>query len=138
MQNYEPAFVKKVAKAIYKDMEERWRSREIWNIFVTEECLKKRPQRNKRSHLKTSSWLKIHGKKTLQVVEKLHRQLGHPGRERMVQSLLDAGFDDEIVKCARNYKCDVCTDHSLQKLEKPASLPQTSHFNELLESDAFT
>ena len=37
MQNYEPGFVLRAATAIYKNMEENWRKRQIAQVMVTEE-----------------------------------------------------------------------------------------------------
>ena len=138
MQNYEELFAKKAASAIYTDMENRWRCREIWRIFVTEELMEEEMERKKRKVNEAELQLaKTHSKQAVNIVAKLHKQLGHPGRGKLTQSLRDAGFEDEIVQCAREYKCDVCAAHSMKKLEKPSSLPQASHFNQILEADTF-
>ena len=81
--------------------------------------------------------MKSHGKQALQVVAKLHRQLGHPGAERFLRALKDAKMDESIIQCARSYKCDICQEAKPKKLDHPASLPQANHFNELLEADVF-
>ena len=138
MQNYEPGFVKRAASAIYHDMEERWRQREMCKVFVTEELADEDlPKSLTKVTEEEKKLVKTHGKQAWQVVNKLHRQLGHPGVDRMVKSLKDAGMDDNIIRCAREYKCDVCEQQAQRKLEKPASLPQCSHFNECLEADVF-
>jgi transposase InsO family protein len=71
------------------------------------------------------------------VVKKLHRQLGHPGNDRLVKALKDANFDETIIKCGRQFRCDICESFAPKKLDRPASLPQTTHFNDMLEMDVF-
>ena len=68
MQNYEKGFVKRAADAIYQEMEERWRQREIAKIYMVEE------QDEKSKTKKTSSiteeekkLMKTHSKQNLQV-----------------------------------------------------------------------
>ena len=71
----------------------------------------------------------------MNVVAKLHRKLGHPGRDRLLRAIKDAKMSDEVIQCAKEYQCDVCAMNQPHKLEKPVSLPQTSHFNQMLEAD---
>lgn len=77
------------------------------------------------------------GKQALNVVSKLHRQLGHPGNDRLVRALKDAKMNENIVECGRNYRCDVCEAHVHRRLDKPSALPQSNHFNDILEMDVF-
>lgn len=81
--------------------------------------------------------MRTHGKKALQIVNKLHRQLGHPGNEKLVKALKDAKFPDEVIDCARRYKCDICQGDALKKCAHPASLTGASFFNEVIEMDTF-
>ena len=55
----------------------------------------------------------------------------------MVAAVREAGLDDALVQCAKEYQCDTCQNFRDKKVAKPASLPQTSFFNELLEMDVF-
>ena len=38
---------------------------------------------------------------------------------------------------AKNFTCSNCTSDAQKKIPKPSSLPQASHFNELMEIDVF-
>jgi hypothetical protein len=71
------------------------------------------------------------------VVKKLHRQLGHPGKDKLVKALKDANFDESILKCGRQFRCDICESFATKKRDRPVSLPQTTHFNDMLEMDTF-
>ena len=71
------------------------------------------------------------------IVAKLHRQLGHPNNQKLVQALRDAKISMMVVKEAVDYKCDVCEAHKTKPLEKPAALSRASHFNEMIEMDTF-
>ena len=44
--------------------------------------------------------MRTHDRKALQIVNKLHEQLGHPGNDKLVQALQDAKFPEEVVSCA--------------------------------------
>ena len=55
----------------------------------------------------------------------------------MVRALKDANFPDEVIRCARSFVCEICAADGNKKVDKPASLPQAHHFNELLEIDVF-
>lgn len=98
MQNYEPGFVKKAADAIVLEMEKKWRQREMARIFVSEELedmeievMEKEEKENKVTD-EEKALMKTHGKKAVQVVSKLHRQLGHPSNDKLCRALKDAKF----------------------------------------------
>ena len=138
MQNYEPKFVK-LAEAIYNRMEENWRKREIAKIFVTNELteaeIEEEQEGTKRK--KISEMQKQMAKGSVSVVSKLHRQLGHPGNDRLVRASKDAKMNENIVECGQNYRCDVCEAHVHRRLDKPSALPRANHFNDILEMDVF-
>ena len=145
MQNYEPNFVQRAAKAIYNNMENNWRLRQIAQVMVTEELNDEEAERERKAvqqqHRLTEhdrQLAKEFGPASLNVVKKLHRQLGHPGNDRLVKALIRiANFDETIMKCGRQFRCDICESFAPKKLDRPASLPQTTHFNGMLEMDVF-
>jgi hypothetical protein len=144
MQNYEPNFVQRAAKAIYNNMENNWRLRQIAQVMVTEELNDEEAEKERKAaqqqHRLTEhdrQLSKEFGPASLNVVKKLHRQLGHPGNDRLVKALKDANFDETIIKCGRQFRCDICESFAPKKLDRPASLPQTTHFNDMLEMDVF-
>lgn len=81
--------------------------------------------------------MKTHGRKAFQIVNKLHRQLGHPGREKLIHALKDAKFPEEVIQCAHKYSCEICQIEAPKKLAHPASLDERNYFNEVIEMDTF-
>ena len=95
MQNYEPNFVQRAAKAIYNNMENNWRLRQIAQVMVSEELNDEEAERERKAvqqqHRLTEhdrQLAKEFGPASLNVVKKLHRQLGHPGNDRLVKALI--------------------------------------------------
>ncbi len=134
MQNYEIGFVRRAARGIYKEMEKNWIRRETMNILVAEEVQEGDVEMTDEQEIQVA---KTNNRVALQVVAKLHRQLGHPNGDKLVRALRQAKMDESIVACAKNYKCDTCAAMKNKELEKPASLSQASHFNEIIEMDIF-
>ena len=118
-----------------------WRLRQIAQVMVTEELNEEEAEKERKAaqqqHRLTEhdrQLAKEFGPASLNVVKKLHRQLGHPGNDRLAKALKDANFDETIIKCGRQFRCDICESFAPKK---PASLPQTTHFNDMLEMDVF-
>ena len=141
MQNYESGFTEKAADAIYQDMVRRWRNEETLKIFMMDEMDEMEIEESKNEEKVVSQsdkeMMKTHGKKALQIVNKLHKQLGHPGNDKLVKALKDAKFPEEVIACARKYKCDICQSDSLKKNANPAALTEATFFNEIIEMDTF-
>ena len=70
-------------------------------------------------------------------VEKLHRQLGHPGRDRLIAAIRQAGWEEEFVVAAREHQCSTCQNVQSKKLTHPSALPGSSSFNDVLKMDTF-
>lgn len=62
MQNYEDGFVRRAVRAILKDMEERWRRREVLKIFVAEELEEKAKEKNEKITEEEKKMMKSYGK----------------------------------------------------------------------------
>ena len=134
MQNYEIGFVRRAARGIYKEMEQIWIRRETMNILVAEEVQDGDVEMTDEKEIQAA---KTNSRMATQVVAKLHRQLGHPNNDKMVRALRQAKMDEAIVECAKRYRCDTCATMKNKELDKPASLSQASHFNEIIEMDIF-
>ena len=135
MQNYEKGFTELAANAIHKCMEENWRKKEIAKIMVAEEVDKENKMKEvTKEDIKMS---KLHPKTAVSIVAKLHRQLGHPGRDRLITALREAGMHDDLIEVAKSYKCDTCQNFVNKKPAKASALPQAQKFNEILEMDIF-
>ena len=135
MQNYEAKFTQIAGKAIYKVMDDNWMKKEIAKILVAEETEEeKKTKKVTDEEMKRS---KTQKSAALSIVAKLHRQLGHPGRDRLLVALRESGMNEEIIEAAKGYTCDICQNFINKKPAKPSSLPQAQKFNELLEMDVF-
>ena len=80
---------------------------------------------------------KKHQKIAKIIVEKTHRQLGHPGRDKLVLALRKGGFEENVIQAAKEHNCDICQRFKQQRPAKPSALIQAKHFNEVLEKDVF-
>ena len=126
MQNYEKDFACRASEAIHEDMWKRWQEREMLKIFVADELddmeVRKEREEEKTMQTEEKNLMKTHGKKAFQIVNKLHRQLGHPGRENLIRALKDAKCPQEVIQCARKYVCEICQSDAMKKIAHPASL----------------
>ena len=86
MQNYEPGFVNRAGKAIYAAMDRSWIKKEMMHIMVAEEMTDLQ-DKNRKITSDEVEMSKTHKHAARSIVEKLHRQLGHPGRDRLVTAL---------------------------------------------------
>ena len=71
-------------------------------------------------------------------LRRLHQNLGHPAISDLTRHLRLAGAGPEIVAAAKNMTCEVCRRAQQGKSPKPATLPTTTSFNEIIGVDAFT
>ena len=69
------------------------------------------------------------------ILTKIHKNLGHPSAERMSTIMLQQGYRPEMVKAARNFQCDVCTQNSRPKHARPSSLRDDLDFNDRISID---
>ena len=71
-------------------------------------------------------------------LRRLHQNLGHPAVSDLTRHLRLAGAGPEVVAAAKNMTCEVCRRAQQGKSPKPATLPTTTSFNEIIGVDAFT
>ena len=71
----------------------------------------------------------------VRTVQRLHRNLGHPPKQALIELLESRGASDEVVKVAREFHCSACERYRKPNTAAPAALPQASHFNEKLQAD---
>ncbi|CAE7328612.1 RE1 [Symbiodinium sp. CCMP2592] len=71
-------------------------------------------------------------------LRRLHQNLGHPAVADLTRHLRLAGAGPEVIAAAKNMTCEVCRRAQGAKSPKPAALPTTTSFNEIIGVDAFT
>ena len=117
MQNYEEGFVERAARAILEDMELTWARRKAAEIMTLEDLPERVPDGQHAAEALNKDLIHKVGRSALMTVAKLHRQLGHPGRGRLVQAVRDYGLGHNVVKAAQGYKCSVCGAHTVSRLQ---------------------
>eukprot|EP00435_Cladocopium_sp_Y103_P018812 s3028_g4.t1 len=69
------------------------------------------------------------------VIDKLHRNLGHPPNHDMVRILRHALASDEAVKLARDHKCSFCESRVKPRVPIPVQTQRASQFNQQIGLD---
>ena len=73
----------------------------------------------------------------IRIVQRLHRNLGHPSPKELTELLQTRGASTEILKAAQSYVCTACAKYKKPADAAPSSLPQSTTFNQQLQADIF-
>ena len=68
-------------------------------------------------------------------VARLHTNMGHPMAATLGKMLADAGASDEMISCALRYSCGTCHNMTGPRTRRPAAVPRTRTFNEIILVD---
>ena len=68
-------------------------------------------------------------------VQRLHRNLGHPSMEALVETLESRGASDVVLEVARNFSCASCERYKKPDSVPPAVLNDVKEFNHVLQAD---
>ena len=72
----------------------------------------------------------------VRTVQRLHRNLGHPSPESLVELLQSRGASDAVVEAARSYKCVACLRYKKPNNPSPATLRQrATELGECVQAD---
>ena len=71
----------------------------------------------------------------LQVLDKLHRNLGHPPGHDMIRILKHAQASERAIALARKHECDLCKKHMRPHAALPAKTSRVSEFNHTVGID---
>ena len=71
----------------------------------------------------------------VRTVQRMHRNLGHPSKQALVELLESRGASDEVIKVAREFHCVACARYKKPNGLAPVSVPNASEFNQTLQSD---
>ena len=72
----------------------------------------------------------------MRTVQRLHRNLGHPSPESLVELLQNRGASDAVVEAARSYKCVACLRYKKPNNPSPATLRQrATELGECVQAD---
>ena len=78
-----------------------------------------------------------HRQDALRTVQRLHRNLGHPSQQALVELLMSRGASDEVISAAKDYLCAACSKYKKPNAAAPSSFKQSKEFNEILQADVF-
>lgn len=59
-------------------------------------------------------------------VQRLHRNLGHPSRQALVELLESRGASEEVLKVARPYLCSACERYRKPNAAAHAAVPKAT------------
>ena len=79
--------------------------------------------------------LKKTGSELKTVIDKLHRNLGHPPNHDMVRILRHALASDEAIQLAKDHKCSFCESRIKPRVPIPSQTHRASQFNQQIGLD---
>lgn len=71
----------------------------------------------------------------LAIIEKLHKNLGHPSNADLVRVLKHGQASDEALELARHLECDFCKSHAKPKTPFPSQVNRVLEFNRQIGLD---
>ena len=71
----------------------------------------------------------------VRTVQRLHRNLGHPSTEALVEILESRGASSTVIEAARSYRCVACLRYRKPNKPSPATLKQPKEFGEAVQAD---
>ena len=69
---------------------------------------------------------------------KLHRNLGHPGAQKLVEFCRQLGCPDRILHAIPDVKCSTCAEVSRPKISRPSAIHEPVDFGEIVSMDGIT
>ena len=73
----------------------------------------------------------------VRVVQRLHRNLGHPDPQALVDLLTARNASPKVLEVARTYKCLACNKYKKPNQVAPASISVSREFNDQVQADVF-
>ena len=126
LEDYQPGFAATLAAALAQP-----EPGQLWDTAYAVDGSEKKA---------TGHLLKLqaeHHQDALRVVQRLHRNLGHPSPEALADLLLARGAHASVVSAAKEYKCVACLKHKKPNQVAPSSMPQPKSFNDTIQADVF-
>ena len=76
-----------------------------------------------------------HSQEAVRVVQRLHRNLGHPTTEQLLLLLESRGASHQVLQAARDYQCASCLRYRKPNSAAPAAIPSAKNFNQQVQAD---
>ena len=137
LQNYEKGFATIAAEAVVHDAEVLWARRQADLIAMTDDLPHVAPDHEHAAEAMNKSLVRKYGRNAVLTIAKLHKQLGHPGRDRLVKAAQDSRLDQATVQAAREFSCATCDGQAASKTPRPGNLTSVTCFSQVVLVDAF-
>eukprot|EP00913_Durusdinium_trenchii_P027454 g25749.t1 len=76
-----------------------------------------------------------HGPEAVRIAYRLHRNLGHPRTEVLLDLLKDKPCDPKIIAAIKELECPYCNSFAIKKSAAPAHLNRATEFNVNVQAD---
>ena len=77
-----------------------------------------------------------HAQEAVRVVQRLHRNLGHPTTTEQLLLILESrGASHQVIQAARDFKCVSCQRYRKPNTAAPSSIPTAKDFNQQVQAD---
>ena len=70
------------------------------------------------------------------MIQKVHKNLGHPGHAQMKAALQSEGWSETVIQALQDFQCDACHEQQAPKIARPAHLTTPKEFNDMVSFDA--
>ena len=77
----------------------------------------------------------VHAQSAVRVVQRLHRNLGHPTTEQFLLLLESRGASHQVPQAARDFTCVSCQRYRKPNSAAPAAIPTAKDFNRQVQAD---
>ena len=71
----------------------------------------------------------------VRTIQRLHRNLGHPDNNSLVELLASRGASDVVIDVAKNFNCAACSRYRKPNAASPSTVPTATKFNEVIQAD---
>ena len=69
---------------------------------------------------------------------KVHRNLGHPGAQKLATFCKQLGCPDEMVRAISDLKCSTCVENAVPAISRPSAIHEESDFGDVVSIDGVT
>ena len=69
---------------------------------------------------------------------KIHRNLGHPGAQKLATFCKQLGCPDEMVRAISDLKCSTCLENAVPAISRPSAIHEESDFGDVVSIDGVT
>ena len=125
MENYQPGFAATLAAVLISPEEAQ-----PWETVMT-------TSEDKQATGELLRLYSTHPQEIVRIVQRLHRNLGHPSAQSLVNLLQSRGAGEDLIEAAKRYVCLTCSKQKKPNQTAPSSSKQFKEFNAQVQADVF-